>query len=172
MRILLSSIYIFSLISCTSSKIVSNYNSAEKLPQIYLLSERFTSCKESIAFMKSIIKPTNNGTKFRSNLEAPVIGIINLNILNDTNKTKIKNLHLFYIDLSCLKSLNVQELMEILLSDEKYKEIMTLLDSEKGRNGRFIFEGGFNGFTCFTLIINKNAIEGFEWCIEENSHEN
>ncbi|MBK8112887.1 MAG: hypothetical protein IPK46_22605 [Saprospiraceae bacterium] len=68
--------------------------------------------------------------------------------------------------------MNVQELMEIVLSDEKYKELMTLLDSEKGRNGRFIFEGGFNGFTCFTLIINKNAIEGFEWCIEENSHEN
>lgn len=163
-------IFLYSLFSCKSVSKISNSNEITLLPKKFELRERFSTCDESITYMKSIIIPNQKGTFIKSNLETQHLGEISINILNDKNHSKIKDLYLFYIDLDCLIELPKDNLFKMLLSEKHYKTLTNLLNSEKGKSGRFFFEGEFVGLKCFTLVINKDKIESINWCKTENSH--
>lgn len=157
-------------ISCSSQKITSNINDIYSLPTELYLSNRISSCEESVMYMKSVIVPDKSNTRIGSNLETNHLGEISLNILTDKNGTKINDLQLFYINLDCLKNLSKEELFKLLLNQIDYNLVINLLNTEKGKSGRFYFEGEFVGFKCFTLILNKNLIESFNWCKSKENH--
>ncbi len=139
------------------------------LDSSYYLSNRMKNCDLKIDYMKSIIKQDTEHTKILSHFNYYYLGEISLNILNDRNINKIENLHLYYIDLECLKKLPLNDLLQSLLDKNNYFMVINFLKTEKGKSGRYFFEGVFNGFMCFTLVIEKNAIESFSWCKIENS---
>ncbi|HMT77062.1 MAG TPA: hypothetical protein PKA44_05075 [Saprospiraceae bacterium] len=165
-------IILYSLFSCKSVPKISTSNEITLLPKKLELRERFSSCDESITYMNSIIIPNQKSTFIKSNLETQHLGEISINILNDKNQSKIKDLYLFYIDLDCLKELPKDKLFKMLLSEKHYTTLTNLLNSEKGKTERFFFEGEFVGLNCFTLVINKDNIESINWCKTKNSHGN
>jgi hypothetical protein len=163
-------LYFCLCINCTSQKIATNIKGDRILPMEFHLVNRIPTCDESVLYMKSVILPNKVNTKIKSNLDTYHLGEISLNILNDKNEAKINDLHLFYINLDCLKKMSKEELFKLLLNQSDYDLVINLLNSESGRSGRFYFEGEFIGFKCFTLVVNKNLVESFNWCESKYNH--
>lgn len=168
MKIYLAILFLGLLSACVGQKKAEGIliDNASELPSKYYLHNRTINCIQALEFMKNLIVPDSINTKLFYNRDKFYrLGNIMMSIKGERNARKIEDLHLFYIDLECLKGSDIRSVFGLMCTSNQAKIIMTELESERGLNGRYIFECIINNLNCFTLNVNQGKIENMSWCI-------
>jgi hypothetical protein len=139
MKYLLCLIYFYLSVGCNSQKVATSINGNLILPLEFHLVNRMPTCDQSVLYMKSVILPNKENTKIKSNLDTYYLGEIALDILNDKNKSKIEDLHLFYINLDCLEKMPKEELFKLLLNQSDYNLINKFIEFRKRKIWKILF---------------------------------
>ena len=141
------------------------------LPSIYYLSNRISDCESRIEFMKSVIVPDDENTKLYKYEDGKYsrFGHIQFKIRGENNASKLKDLHLFYIDLDCLCSLDYSTLFKILCTKEDYETIIKDIEAENNSSKKYIFDIVINNFKSGGFLVNNKEVIGCSWNIGINS---
>ena len=142
---------------------------SKKLPEQYYLKNRIPDCDKAIEFMKSVIKPDSVHTRFGFEDERfHTLGAIHIEIVGDQNVNKFKDIHLFYLNLECLKTLDIFEVLDIFCCKSDLVLLEKELKSEKGRVQHYIFESTLNNMEGFSIVISQSKIVGLNWNVDKS----
>lgn len=140
----------------------------DTLPSYFHLEHRLGDCAESLDFMRLHLNRSKSFIKLKSNSKHSVTYKLKNSLKFDQNKKGISDLHKFYIDLTCLKSMRYDSVLNLFVIKKVSNRLTNKIKRMDPKDTlSLLFDlNNSNGFILH--IVNKNIVEA-SWNPSSNS---